>query len=95
MSKENWTADTWYASAMELEAAASNKRLPTKVRRRLMARAEAAWQMGDFLQGISAEDWSEECRQYQEEDAAMVARSNSKSQSPVVPVQMELEMSVV
>ncbi len=91
MTKETWTAEVHYQSAMELETAAANKRLPMKVRRGLLARAEAAWQMGDFLRGITAEDWEDECRGYQAADDAMVARGNSAS----APVQMAFEMAAV
>ena len=91
MTRDNWTAETWYQSALELETAASNKRLPAKARRALQVRAEAAWTMGDWMRGISPEMWAEECRIYQAEDDAMVARLNTApaNSSP----QMELAMA--
>lgn len=92
-AENHWTAQTWYQIAMALEAAAANKSLPSRLRRWLGVRAEAAWATGDWMNGISPEMWEEECRGYQAEDDAMVARLNSAGHSVSAPVQMELEMA--
>jgi hypothetical protein len=93
MTKEQWTAETWYQIAMELEASASNNKLPSKVRRGLVARADAAWIMGDFMRGISQDMWDDECRVYQAEDDAMVAHNASNIAVNVSDKQMAFELA--
>lgn len=71
MVDENWTPQTWYAIAMKLEEAAMASDLPRRLRKQLQRRAEACWQTGDWLRGITAQDWDKECAKYRAEDELM------------------------
>ena len=93
MSDDNWTATTWYAIAIELETAASNRKLPARVRRGLMARAEAAWITGDWMRGITQADWEAECAIYQAEDEAMVAANMPTVTQSAPQKQLALELA--
>lgn len=93
MQSEKWTAATWYKIAMALEAAAGNMALPAKVRRSLEVRAEAAWVTGDWMRGITPQMWEEECRIYQAEDDAMVAR-NAELQCNISKPTAQLELEI-
>ena len=93
MDSEQWTAQTWYSIALELETASRKKSLPAKVRRRLMARAEAAWLTGDWMRGITQADWEAECAIYQAEDEAMVAANMPIATQSAPQKQLALELA--
>lgn len=93
-TSENWTAETWYALAMQLEASAAAKNIPKRLRKQLQRRAEAAWLTGDWLRGVSAKDWEAECAAYQAEDENMArANNNAGSNSRAGKSQLELAMA--
>ena len=93
MDREQWTAETWYSIAVELETASRKKSLTAKVRRSLAVRAEAAWTTGDWMRGISLAMWEEECRVYQAEDDAMVARNAANTAVGIPRSQLVLELA--
>ena len=91
---ETWSASTWYTLGFRLMEAASDRRLPKRLRKWLEHRADACFATGDWLNGKSAEDWERECAAYRAEDEAMERKANKNPAHTTAMEGTQLELAM-